>query len=170
MRTWLHHRWGRGLEIEAAPLQRCSQTPLLDNAIVKRLPFGLSPLRNSLKAASLQCDSQKVPSHRGATLNCLHISLFPLFLSLTQKPLSHSPHIRTLPFVLFRPSPRQINPFFRHHRGRPWYRHQLVFNDPRGTIFRCSTTGFSVLFPDNRASRRNANGSARTSPARALCH
>jgi hypothetical protein len=123
------------LEIEAAPLQRCSQTPLLDNAMVKRLLFGLSPVRNSLKAASLQCDSPKVPSHRGATHNCLHISLFPLFLSLTQKPLSHSPARGRSPFSGQTPD-KQTSSF---DIALAWFCRALVFIDPRGTISRCST-------------------------------
>jgi hypothetical protein len=117
--------------------------------------------------------------------NCLHISLFlyssPYKIKYPQATISLS---RTRTLSLFRPNSRQANAFFRHHRGRSWYRDALVFIDHRGTISRCSTDSRSALLvsnlpfcpaflfspPDNRASRRNANGSARTSPARVLCH
>jgi hypothetical protein len=174
MRAWLHRRWGRGLEIKAASLQRCRQTSAFPSLSSQEQPQGRSSTVRPTKGSFLIEEPLQLSTY---------ISIpFPPFLSLqNQIPASRSLTLRTRERFV-RPSSRQTNLFFRHHRR--WSRGALVFIDPRGTISGCSIDSASSLLtsnlpfcpaflfspPDNRASRRNANGSARTSPAWVLCH
>jgi hypothetical protein len=55
MRTWLHHRWGRGLEIEAVPLQRCQTASFKSQSADNCLhiyPFSVLPLPTKSRPAS----------------------------------------------------------------------------------------------------------------------
>jgi hypothetical protein len=96
MRTWLHHRWGRGLEIEAAPLPHDRQM-FLSGSFRVRFRF----IEESLRGRSF---SARTPTVR----SFLFIKELPktVYISIpfsaiplpskqnTRKPLHHSPRTR----------------------------------------------------------------------------